>query len=393
MGIPQVRETVPHEAPPSVSVAAAGPAQQAGHQDSSAPAQHDALPGASPAGMFAVGEARPPGPPGAPSPTGSMDSPGAPNVPGARSPKLLDLVREAIRTRHYSRRTETAYAGWIRRFILFNGKRHPHEMGEAEIGRFLSWLALDGKVSASTQNQALSALLFLYRDVLRQDVGWVDDVVRAKAPRRLPVVLTREEVREVLQQLDGSRWLMATLLYGAGLRLLECMRLRVKDLDFSANQIVVHGGKGNKDRLTMLPAAVKEPLKRHLNRMREMHEEDVRRGAGWVEATASSRRVRPPAGREGGRLEVGPHQAGDLSHTPAFLRDPPSRRRLRHPDRPGTSGTQRREHDHDLHARFEPRGPRRTEPGRPPMTGSVRYAASNPQPMQGRGRTPGGPSR
>ena len=175
---------------------------------------------------------------------------------GAPKPRLLDRVREAVRTRHYSRRTEKTYVAWIRRYILFHGKRHPAEMGAPEVGRFLTSLAVDGNVAASTQNQALSALLFLYRDVLEQDMPWLDDVVRAKGPQRLPVVLTRAEVRAVIQQLQGTPRLMALLMYGAGLRLLECARLRVHDVDFASNQIVVRGGKGDKDRVTMLPGAV-----------------------------------------------------------------------------------------------------------------------------------------
>jgi site-specific recombinase XerD len=168
-------------------------------------------------------------------------------------PRLLDRVRAGLRIRHYSRRTEEAYVAWIRRYVLFHGKRHPIEMGAAELTRFLTSLAVDGKVAASTQNQALSALLFLYRQVLEVEVPWLDDVVRAKRPHHLPVVLTREEVRAVLRHLNGVSWLMASLLYGAGLRLLECCRLRVQDVDFAANQIVVRTGKGDKDRIIMFP--------------------------------------------------------------------------------------------------------------------------------------------
>jgi site-specific recombinase XerD len=183
-----------------------------------------------------------------------------PDSTPSRPPRLFDRVREAARVRHYSRRTETTYAAWIRRFIVFHGKRHPAEMGAPEITRFLSSLAVEGNVAASTQNQALSALLFLYRDVLEQDLPWLDDVVRAKRPARLPVVLTRDEVRTLLLQMRGVPRLMTTLLYGAGLRLLECARLRVKDVDFARNQLVIRGGKGDKDRATMLPAAVKAEL-------------------------------------------------------------------------------------------------------------------------------------
>jgi integrase len=167
---------------------------------------------------------------------------GAEPAPGTHRPRLLDSVREAIRIRHYSRRTEETYVGWIRRFILFHDKRHPAEMGADEVSRFLTNLAVRGHVSASTQNQALAALLFLYKEVLGQDVGWLRDVVRAKRPQRLPVVLTRAEVKAILSHLQGTPRLVALLLYGSGLRLMECVRLRVQDVDFETNQITVHSG-------------------------------------------------------------------------------------------------------------------------------------------------------
>jgi len=209
-------------------------------------------------------------------------------------------VRDAIRTRHYSRRTEEAYLAWIRRYILFHGKRHPAEMGAAEMTQFLTSLAVRRKVAASTQNQALSALLFLYREVLGQEVPWLDGIVHAKRPRRLPVVLTREEIRAVLGQLNGVPRLMALLLYGAGLRVLECARLRVKDIDFASNQIVVRAGKGDRDRVTMLPAAVKADLARHLELVRRQYDRDLKRGAGWVELPGALMRKYPNAGREWG---------------------------------------------------------------------------------------------
>ncbi|MBI4246886.1 MAG: integron integrase [Candidatus Rokubacteria bacterium] len=212
--------------------------------------------------------------------------------PGAPKPRLLDRVREAVRSRHYSRRTEKAYVHWIKRYIFFHGKRHPVEMGAPEVTAFLTSLAVQGKVAASTQNQALSALLFLYREVLGVELPWLDDVVRAKRPLHLPVVLTRDEVRAVLQRLDGGPRLMALLLYGAGLRLLECCRLRVKDVDFATNQIVIRDGKGHKDRVTMLPAAVKAAL--------TAHQADLRHGAGWVELPGALLRKYPNAGREWG---------------------------------------------------------------------------------------------
>ncbi|MDR7482245.1 MAG: integron integrase, partial [Armatimonadota bacterium] len=215
-------------------------------------------------------------------------------------PRLLDRVRDALRAHHYSRRTEEAYIAWIRRYVLFHGKRHPAAMGAAEITQFLTSLAVQRRVAASTQNQALSALLFLYREVLGQDVPWLDGLVHAKRSRRLPVVLTRDEVRALLGHLQGVPRLMALLLYGAGLRLLECARLRVKDIDFSRNQIVVRAGKGDKDRVTVLPAAVKADLAQHLERVRRQHERDLTRGAGWVELPGALMRKYPNAGREWG---------------------------------------------------------------------------------------------
>ncbi len=224
----------------------------------------------------------------------------APDPPQGAKPGLLDQVREAIRTRHYSGRTEEAYVGWIKWYILFNGKRHPADMGEVEIGRFLSSLAVDAKVAASTQNQALSALLFLYKDVLSRDLAWLDAVVRAKGPMRLPVVLTPDEVKAVLGRMQGVPKLMAALLYGSGLRLLECARLRIKDVDFGRGEVVVRGGKGDKDRVTMLPATLKLAIARHLDRVRRLHELDLARGAGWVELPGALGRKYRNAGREWG---------------------------------------------------------------------------------------------
>jgi integron integrase len=214
--------------------------------------------------------------------------------------KLLDQVRQAIRTRHYSDRTEKAYVHWIKRYIFFHNKRHPVEMGEAEIARFLSSLASDGHISASTQNQALNALLFLYREVLGKSIGYVDGVVRAKRTPRLPTVLTRDEIKAILSQLQDVEWLMAAILYGAGLRLMECCRLRVKDVDFSRNQIIVRSGKGNKDRYTMLPLAAKEPLIKQLGIAKRQHELDVERGMGRVLLPNALDRKYPNAGKEWG---------------------------------------------------------------------------------------------
>jgi len=216
----------------------------------------------------------------------------------ANSPKLLDQVRDKIRTKHYSIRTETAYADWIKRFILFHDKRHPAEMGGAEVEAFLSYLAVKGKVSASTQNQAKSAILFLYRHVLEADLPWLEGVVQAKQPERLPVVLTETEVRRVMSKLRGSHWLLASLLYGAGMRLMEALRLRVKDVEFERMEIVVREGKGAKDRVTMLPAAVIEALKLHLKKVKALHESDLAEGYGNVYLPFALARKYPNAARE-----------------------------------------------------------------------------------------------
>jgi len=218
--------------------------------------------------------------------------------PAPQQPRLLDRVRAALRTRHYSRRTEKAYVHWIKRYIFFHGKRHPAEMGAAEVTAFLTALAVRDRVAASTQNQALNALLFLYREILGVELPWLDGLVRAKRPQHLPTVLTREEVRTVLEQLDRAPRLMALLLYGAGLRLLECCRLRIKDVDFATNQITIRDGKGSKDRVTMLPSAVKIDLARHVERARALHQRDLAAGAGWVELPWALGRKYPNAGRE-----------------------------------------------------------------------------------------------
>lgn len=202
--------------------------------------------------------------------------------PGERRPKLLARVREALEARHYSPRTIGTYVQWIRRYVIHHGMRHPEAMGEAEINAWLTHLAVDAKVSASTQNQALSALLFLYRTVLGRKIGELGEIARARRPSRLPVVMTRDEVSAVLRNLTGTPWLMASLMYGAGLRLTECVSLRVQDLDFARNQIVVRNGKGGKDRVTMLPAALKAPLHEHLKAVRAIHETDLAEGWGRV---------------------------------------------------------------------------------------------------------------
>jgi integron integrase len=213
---------------------------------------------------------------------------------------LLDQVRRAIRTRHYSYRTEEAYIGWIRRFVLFHLQRDPTEMGAVEVSRFLTSLAVERHVAASTQNQALAAILFLYKDVLDRDPGWVDDMVRAKRPQRLPVVLTQQEVQALLAALDGVPWMLGTLLYGSGLRLMECLRLRVKDVNFDRGEMVVREGKGNKDRVTMVPSAVVPKLRTHLERVRKQHEADVAAGFGRVGLPDALARKYPRADREWG---------------------------------------------------------------------------------------------
>ena len=218
--------------------------------------------------------------------------------PAPPPPRLLDRVREACRVRHYSIRTEDAYADWIKRFILFHDKRHPQEMGAAEINRFLTHLAVVGNVAASTQNQAFSALLFLYQKVLEVDPGRIEGVIRAKLPKRLPVVLTRSEIRLVLAQLTGTYRLIGQVLYGSGLRLLECLRLRVKDLDFEQAEILVREGKGDKDRRTVLPEALKPDLGRHLEAVRRLHEQDLAKGFGKVYLPHALDRKLPTAAGE-----------------------------------------------------------------------------------------------
>jgi integron integrase len=200
----------------------------------------------------------------------------------ANAPRLLDQVRAVLRRKHYSLRTEEAYVGWIKRFVLFHAKRHPRDLGLPEVEAFLTNLAMEQHVAASTQNQALSALLFLYAEVLQQPLEGPIHSVRAKQPERLPTVLTRDEVARVLDALSGVHQLMAKLLYGSGLRLMECVRLRVKDVDFAQRQIVVRDGKGGKDRLTLLPERLVVPLQEHLRRVQLLHRQDLREGYGQV---------------------------------------------------------------------------------------------------------------
>jgi len=213
----------------------------------------------------------------------------------AAPPRLLDSVRAEIQLRHYSYRTEKAYVDWIRRFILFHGRRHPREMGGTEVREFLSYLASDRQVSPATQAQALAALLFLYKRVMNVDLPWIDNVVRAHRPKRLPTVLTREEARHVIAQMSGVHRLIAGLLYGSGLRLLEALRLRVKDVDFYHRRILVRDGKGMTDRVTILSASAGEDLQIHLRNVRLLHEHAILRGFGGVELPHALARKYPRA--------------------------------------------------------------------------------------------------
>ena len=212
--------------------------------------------------------------------------------------EVVARTREIIRAKHYSRRTAKAYLGWIKRFLRFNPRRDPRTLGEEDISRFLSYLANQRKVSASTQNQAASALLFLCRKVFRKEIERLSDVVRAKPSRRVPVVLARGEVQAILDQLDGIQDLMVQLLYGCGIRLMECLRLRVKDIDFEQRSLTIRCGKGNKDRVTVLPEKAILPLRRHLLKVRAQHEQDLRDGAGWVELPDALGRKYPRTGQE-----------------------------------------------------------------------------------------------
>jgi integron integrase len=211
---------------------------------------------------------------------------------------LLEQVRRRLRAKHYSLRTEQAYVHWIRRFILATGKRHPATMGALEVEGFLSHLANEGRVSASTQNQALSALLFLYREVLGIVLPWMENVTRAKRSRRLPAVLSVAEVQALLARMEGRPWLIASLLYGTGLRLMECLRLRVDDVDFARNEILVRAGKGGKDRRTMLPRSLVEPLQREIERARLLHQADLSAGFGVAVLPHALARKYPSAPRE-----------------------------------------------------------------------------------------------
>ncbi|CAB1369928.1 integron integrase [Denitratisoma oestradiolicum] len=233
-------------------------------------------------------------------------SPDYPAPIDSPKPRLLDEVRAALRVRHYSLRTERAYVGWIRRFILFHDKRHPAEMGETEVTAFLTHLAVEGNVAAATQHQALSSLLFLYREILKVDLPWLKEVVRAKKPQRLPAVLSRQEVQRLLALMEGTHGLMARLLYGTGMRLMEAVRLRVKDVDFARGEVLVRDGKGGKDRVTMLPQALVADLQAHLVKVRAIWEGDRAAGRPGVWMPDALEKKYPKAALEWGWFWVFP---------------------------------------------------------------------------------------
>ncbi len=239
-----------------------------------------------------------------------------------QAPKLLDQLRGAIRVRHYSIRTEEAYVDWVKRYIFFHNKRHPKEMGANEIAAFLSYLAIERGVSASTQNQARSALLFLYREVLAIEIAEMGDVIAAKVSRRLPVVLTEREVRELLLQMNGTMWLVASLLYGTGMRLLEGLRLRVKDVEFSRREIIIREGKGNKDRITVLPENLIAPLQAQIEKARVLHNADLAAGLGAVYLPDAFAVKNPSAAKAWGWQYVFP--------SPVFSEDPRTGKTRRH---------------------------------------------------------------
>ena len=232
--------------------------------------------------------------------------------PLGSKPKLLDEVRAVARMRHLSIRTEQAYVSWIRRFIIFHHKRHPRDMGENEIRAFISHLAVEGGITASTQTVALSAMLFLYRNVLKKELPYVSHIERARKPKRLPVVFTRDEVKRILANLQGTHWLIGGLLYGSGLRLMECLRLRVKDLDFAYGQLTVCDGKGEKDRITMLPTSLAQQLKHHLEKVRLLHLDDLQAGYGEVYLPYALERKYPNAPKDWGWQYVFPAAARSI---------------------------------------------------------------------------------
>lgn len=237
-------------------------------------------------------------------------------------PKLLDQLRDRIRLKHYSRRTEDAYLDWAKRYILYHNKRHPQEMGKKEIEGFLTYLATERQVAAATQNQAKAALQFLYKEVLEIQLPWLDEVEQAKKPKRLPVVLTEKEVHSLLAHVPQAYALLARLMYGTGMRLLEGLRLRVQDLDFERAELLIREGKGGKDRVTMLPQSLLKPLQEHLKQVKQAHEQDLLKGYGEVWLSESVARKYPNAGREwvwqyvfpSGRLSVDPRSGVTRRH-------------------------------------------------------------------------------
>jgi len=245
---------------------------------------------------------------------------------GAKAPKLIERMRRAIRVRHYSIRTEEAYLGWVRRFFAFT-RRHPQELSSDEINRFLTHLAVNDHVAASTQRQALSAILFLYRNVLKVDPPWIEDIVRARQPKKLPTVLSREEIAALLARLEGTVQLVVMLLYGTGMRILECLRLRIQSVDFDLGVITIRDGKGRKDRTTLLPSSCRDRLRRHLARVKELHEQDLEDGFGRVHLPNALSRKFPtaagdwpwqyvfPAGRRGTDPRTGETRRHHLHHT------------------------------------------------------------------------------
>ncbi len=250
-------------------------------------------------------------------------------APAARKEKkLLDQMRDVMRLKHYSIRTERSYCDWVERFIRYHHLRHPREMREAEVTDFLTHLARDGRVAASTQNQALSALLFLYKEVLKEEIGWLGNVERATKPTRLPVVLTRDEVHRLFAHLNGTTRLMAGLLYGSGLRLMECVRLRVKDVDFAYARITVRDGKGAKDRVTMLPVNLAASLERHLVKVKAQFEQDLEDGVAGVHLPHALARKYPNAEREWGWQWVFP--SSRLSCDPRLEAEQDRKKRRHH---------------------------------------------------------------
>lgn len=309
-------------------------------------------------------------------------------------PKLLDRMASALKARHYSKRTVEAYVWWAKKYILFHKKRHPSAMGADEANAFLTHLAVEEKLSAATQNQALAAILFLYRHVLEAPLPWLKDLVKAKRAVRLPVVMSTDEVRAVINASTGIYNLIFRILYGSGLRLMECLMLRVKDVDFNRGQIVVRDPKGHRDRLTMLPNAIVDDLRLHLDAVKIVHMNDLTDGAGQVWLPNALAQIDPlpprvlallrPNGRnrtppppprkrrptrhQRNRRASRPKEESDLPHLPPQLRHPPPGARPRHPHRPGTPRPPRRRHNDDLHPRPPPRPPRRPQPSGPHLT-------------------------